>query len=95
MKAFIETNRRNPSRHNPEEQFKCCNRLKPSEQTAECGGVETGEHQAPKDSLGLKVAIWDDAIVSPAEERYLPLVAGQLAPQDAECLGARYRDAYS
>ena len=28
VKAFIETNHRNPSRHNPEERFKYCNWVK-------------------------------------------------------------------
>lgn len=28
MKAFIESNHRNPSRHNPEERFKYCNLVK-------------------------------------------------------------------
>ena len=70
VKAFIETNHRNPSRHNPEERFKYCNWLKPSEQTAECGGVETGGHQALKDSLGPKAAIWDHAVV-PAAMNYI------------------------
>ena len=35
-KAFIETNHRNPSRHNPEERFKYCKLAQAKQEVVEC-----------------------------------------------------------
>ena len=40
VKAFIETNRRNPSRHNPEERFKYFNRLKHNKKRLNAGEMK-------------------------------------------------------
>lgn len=40
MKAFIETNNRNPSRHNPEERFKYCNWLKHNKKLLNVGEMK-------------------------------------------------------
>ena len=45
VKAFIESNRRNPSRHNPEERFKYCNWLKHNKKLLNAG--EMKEDRAP------------------------------------------------
>ncbi len=40
VKAFIETNHRNPSRHNPEERFKYCNWLKHNKKLLNAGEMK-------------------------------------------------------
>ena len=40
VKAFIETNHRNPSRHNPEERFKYCNWLKHNKKLLNTGEMK-------------------------------------------------------
>ena len=40
VKAFIETNRRNLSRHNPEERFKYCNWLKHNKKLLNAGEMK-------------------------------------------------------
>ncbi len=40
VKAFIETNNRNPSRHNPEERFKYCNWLKHNKKLLNVGEMK-------------------------------------------------------
>ena len=40
VKAFIETNQRNPSRHNPEERFKYCNWLKHNKKLLNAGEMK-------------------------------------------------------
>ena len=40
VKAFIETNHRNPSHHNPEERFKYCNRLKHNKKLLNAGEMK-------------------------------------------------------
>lgn len=40
MKAFIESNHRNPSRHNPEERFKYCNWLKHNKKLLNAGEMK-------------------------------------------------------
>lgn len=40
VKAFIESNHRNPSRHNPEERFKYCNWLKHNKKLLNAGEMK-------------------------------------------------------
>jgi hypothetical protein len=40
VKAFIETNHRSPSRHNPEERFKYCNWLKHNKKLLNAGEMK-------------------------------------------------------
>ncbi|MBO4924568.1 MAG: hypothetical protein J5382_10675 [Bacteroidales bacterium] len=40
VKAFIESNHRNPSRHNPEERFKYCNWIKHNKKLLNAGEME-------------------------------------------------------
>lgn len=40
VKAFIESNHRNPSRHNPEERFKYCNWLKHNKKLLNAGEMQ-------------------------------------------------------
>ena len=40
VKSFIESNHRNPSRHNPEERFKYCNWLKHNKKLLNAGGMK-------------------------------------------------------
>jgi len=40
VKAFIESNHRNPSRHNPGERFKYCNWLKHNKKLLNAGGMK-------------------------------------------------------
>ena len=40
VKSFIESNHRNPSRHNPEERFKYCNWLKHNKKLLNAGEMK-------------------------------------------------------
>lgn len=40
VKSFIESNHRNPSRHNPEEHFKYCNWPKHNKKLLNAGGMK-------------------------------------------------------
>ena len=40
VKGFIETNNRNPSRHNPEERFKYCNWIKHNKKLFNAGNLK-------------------------------------------------------
>ena len=40
VKGFIETNQRNPSRHNPEERFKYCNWIKHNKKLLNAGNLK-------------------------------------------------------
>ena len=40
VKAFIESNHRNPSRHSPEERFKYCNWLKHNKKLLNAGEIK-------------------------------------------------------
>lgn len=40
VKSFIESNHRNPSRHNPEERFKYCNWLKHNKKLLKAGEMK-------------------------------------------------------
>lgn len=46
VKPFIESNYRNPSRHNPEERFKYCNWLKHNKKL-----LNTGEMKEDREAL--------------------------------------------
>ena len=40
VKVFIETHHRNPSRHNPEERFKCCSWIKHNKKLINAGEMK-------------------------------------------------------
>lgn len=40
MKNFIETNKRNPSKHNPEERYKYCNWIKHNKKLYNAGDLK-------------------------------------------------------
>ena len=53
IKTFIETNHRNPSRHNPEERFKYCNWIKHNKKLLNSDGLNERRLGMFKDILTL------------------------------------------
>ena len=53
VKDFIESNHRNPSRHNPEERFKYCNWLKHNKKLLNAGEMKEERVEAFKKLLEL------------------------------------------
>ena len=53
MKSFIESNHRNPSRHNPEERFKYCNWLKHNKKLLNAGGMKEDRGGVFEKLLGM------------------------------------------